>query len=209
MNLPSFIQQASWYPWLAMPCVFAVMWLKYRHKSFRLSQGRVKHLKALVSKRNVESIHPLAFQLAVHEALGQILDDRWIAMALCRHRPWNLLIDCKNALGLIKLDEEGCRFLDVKPGRRFSHRTWAVVFFAGACLPLLAIWVVGAFKISLSLQAGVGLLLVTLMLSPFLMWISNSLETAHRLVHKLDDLHPWCKPLRFSKAGAIAEMAIR
>lgn len=183
-------EQYAWLSWIApvVPIVFG--WLRFRKANFQLRQGKRASIRKLLAKRDWEEAHPLTMQMAVEEALGQMLDNRWIQLALRRHNPWGLLVECKRAIGFVTVADKSDYFSDSKPKRRITYRNLAKFFTTAALSPCCVIWIVTIFRINVTNGFGILIVLSLVTATPFFLWMASCCVSAHRLMHELDVQYP-------------------
>lgn len=181
------------YPWLALiatPIVLSFWWHRFRHGVLRLSKQRTQRLYDLTKAGKWLKADPMALQIAVVDAFREPIDDRWIRLALARHRPWRLLADCKLATNMIQIRPDGSGFMAIKPNRPRNDRAWSIAFFTLAYMPWIGLWAIAKFWTPFPMSVAAALIAACIMLTPFCLWLSMCLEAALRLVHELDKRHP-------------------
>lgn len=166
--------------------------LKVRLISLRLSKQRMKRLYDLAASGRWHGAHPIAWQIAVSDALRCTLDGRIIEMAFSRHNSMRMLIDSKYALGIVKINSNGNGFLDdrkmPKPSLKRTARVLHVVSISPwifAAIAMYTPWASAGFLL--------GAAIVGVVYTPLFTWLAVCVEAARRLVEELDERYPLIK----------------
>lgn len=187
--LSGIIETNPWVLALAVPILGVWFMFKVRTISLHLSMRRMKRLYVLASTGKWRSAHPLAWQIAVSDALRCTMDDRIVEMAFARHNAIRMLIDSKYARGVVKISADRKGFVDDR------KLPWPSLRWTARILHLISIspWLVAAVVMYIpAATAGFlfALAIVGLIYTPVFTWLAMCVEAARRLVEELDEQYP-------------------
>jgi len=180
-------------PWLsliAFPFFLLFGWQRWLENSLRLSKERSVRLVELLKDMRWQRAHHGELEIAVNEAFGCNLDGRWIALAFRRSRSLVILKESARASSLIRISEDGNHFEDVAGHRRIPLLFWVTFLFVLSILPWTVMMVLVEIKTKLAPQEAIGLLFCGVTYTPMCIWLASRIESARRLIFKLDERHP-------------------
>jgi hypothetical protein len=166
------------------------LWHRFRQGNARLSKQKTQRLYDLARTGKWRTVGPIALQMAVRDAFDAIIDDRWICIAMERHHALRMLVDCKNAAGMLVVDRENKSFIPAPTSRVRNYRAWSIGLFLVALAPWLLLLGLTGLAGTSSLSVVLPLFLAVLMVTPFMLWLSACTEAAYRLVHELGSKYP-------------------
>lgn len=180
------------YPWafaLVLPMLGLLLLYKVRSIALRLSKERMKRLYDLTKSGRWRNADPIAWEIAVSDAFRCLLDGRAIKIALSRHNSMRMLSDCKYALGIVRLDPDGLRFVDnrffARPSLKWTARGLHLVSISPWIIAAILIYTPFAKPGLLAAIAAVGVIY-----TPVFTWLALCIEAAKRLVDELDRRYP-------------------
>lgn len=189
-SLSSLLSGNPWLATIAALASVALLWHRFRQGNLRLSKQKTQRLYDLSRKGKWRKAGPIALQVAVRDAFGAIIDDRWIYISMERNNPLRMLADCKNAAGILAVDYKNKAFVPLPTSWLRNYRAWSVCFFLAALAPWVGLQLLVELAGTPSLVVALSWLAVGFFVTPFLMWLSACAESAHRLVHELDKRYP-------------------
>lgn len=180
-------------PWLTiiagLVSVF-FLWQRFRQGNARISRQKTQRLYDLARTGKWRTVGPIALQMAVRDAFDATIDDRWICIAMERHHALRMLVDCKNAAGMLSVDREKKSFIPAPTSRVRNYRAWSIGLFLVALAPWVLLLGLTELAGMSSVPAVLSLFLAVLMVTPFMLWLSACTEAAYRLVHELEVKYP-------------------
>lgn len=187
--LGKVVENYPWVVFLVAPVLGLLLLYKVRVIALRLSKQRMKRLYELTKSGQWRNADPIAWQIAISDGFRCTLDGRVIAMALSRHNSMRMLIDCKYALGIIRLHPEGLGFVDNRQFSRIDLK-WTA---RGLHLISVSPWIAVAI-VTYTPFASPGLLLALVVIgmvyTPVFTWLALCVEAARRLIEELDGRYP-------------------
>ncbi|MBF3788885.1 hypothetical protein ISF76_28760 [Burkholderia pseudomallei] len=194
-SIVDFVQQSriatiGTFSFFTAPILGAVTWLKLRHGSLRLAQGRTKRLYDIMNRKNGgHTASSGALQLATKDMLGVELSGDAIRFALMRDCPLTVLRTIKQAGPIIKFRADKQCFEDARPNPRLSFQRIFQITMLMIIVPYVGLVLFGVICKLIDPFAVAAMFTLDLIAVPFLIFVALRADAAGRLL-KADTIYP-------------------
>jgi hypothetical protein len=157
---------------------------------FSLTSKKRKALDALIATHRWKTVSAIALEMAVRDAFGFEMDARMIRFVFLRRRALEHLRYLKKCQLMLKVSEDGSILEPARP-QRSSFRSQGIKVFVIALVPIVLLMVLAPLLKTLMPTGVLGMMCgFAFAWMPVMMWMSDGLETAHRLTVGSSHFYP-------------------
>lgn len=152
-----------------------------RHANFAMISRKREKLNAILCEERLKVVRAVELELAFWDAFGFEMDARLIRFVFDRRNALQHTRYLRKCQLMVRISDDGLSLVPSKPSRR-SFRFQAVVAFLLGFTPLLVIvGFASILKKFFPIEVLVVISCCAFICLPAAMWISDGLESAHRL----------------------------